>query len=76
MKPQLQRLVALMFAAVILFADPYLYGQQAPTAQNAAPTPNFNMNYDTHWFPSFWEPYQTPDVPETKMSNSDRLHYL
>ncbi|HTS70842.1 MAG TPA: TolC family protein [Terriglobia bacterium] len=31
---------------------------------------------NTRWFPSFWDPYQSPYVPEAKMSNSDRLHSL
>ena len=35
------------------------------------------MNYgNTRWFPTFWDPYQTPYVPETKMNNSERLHSL
>jgi outer membrane protein TolC len=28
------------------------------------------------WFPSFWEPYASPYVPQPKMSNSERLHSL
>ena len=42
------------------------------------PSKNFNvMKYgNTRWFPSFWDPYQTPYVPETNMNNSDRLHSL
>jgi len=31
---------------------------------------------NTRWFPAFWEPYTTPRVPEQKMSNSERLHFL
>ena len=77
MKLQLQRLVAFIFVAGALLTGSYVNAQQAPPAQNAAPTPNFNMDYgNTRWFPSFWEPYATPYVPEAKMSNSDRLHYL
>ena len=77
MKLQLQRLVAIIFVAGTLLTGSYLNAQQAPAAQNAAPTPNFKMDYgNTHWFPSFWEPYGTPYVPEAKMSNSDRLHSL
>lgn len=35
------------------------------------------MSYgNTRWFPGFWGPYETPYVPETKMSNSERLHSL
>jgi outer membrane protein TolC len=81
MKPYLPRLVAFMFVVSTLIAGPCLRAQQAPAApaatSSAAPAPNFNMNYgNTRWFPSFWEPYGTPYVPETKMSNSDRLHSL
>ena len=81
MKPYLRHLVTFLFVASTLITGPCLEAQQAPTAPaattNAAPAPNFNMNYgNTRWFPTFWEPYGTPYVPETKMSNSDRLHYL
>jgi outer membrane protein TolC len=31
---------------------------------------------NTHWFPSFWGPYNSPYVPAPKMSNSARLHSL
>ena len=31
---------------------------------------------NTGWFPSFWEPYASPYVPQPKMSNSERLHSL
>src|ERR1019366_1394718 len=30
----------------------------------------------TRWFPTFWDPYTSPTVPEPKMSNSERLHTL
>jgi outer membrane protein TolC len=78
MKPQLQRLVAFMFVVGIILTGPYLYAQQAAPAQNAAPVQNFNvMKYgNTRWFPSFWDPYQTPYVPQTIIKNSDRLHAL
>ena len=77
MKLQLQRLVAIIFVAGTLLTGSYLNAQQAPPAQNAAPTPNFKMDYgNTHWFPSFWQPYQIPSVPEERLANSDRLHYL
>jgi outer membrane protein TolC len=78
MMPYRQRLVALMFVLGTLVTGPCLVAQQAPPTANAAPVQNFNvMKYgNTRWFPTFWDPYQTPYVPETKMSNSDRLHYL
>jgi len=76
MKPYRQRLVALMFVAGILVTGPCLHAQQAPPAP-AAPLQNFNMNFgNTRWFPTVWDPYQSPYVPETKMSNSERLHSL
>ena len=77
MKHHFYRLVAFMFVAGILVNGPYLLAQQALPAPNAAPTPDIKVNYgNTRWFPTFWEPYGTPYVPETKMNNSDRLHYL
>ena len=77
MKPYRQRLVALMFVASILVTGPCLHAQQAPSTPAAAPAQNFDMNFgNTRWFPTFWEPYQSPYVPETKMSNSERLHSL
>ena len=78
MKPYRQRLVALMFVASILIIGPCLRAQQASPEPNAAPAQNFNvMKYgNTQWFPTFWDPYQTPYVPERKMNNSERLHSL
>ena len=77
MKLQFHRLVAFIFVAGTLLTGSYLNAQQAAPAQNAAPTPKLNMDYgNTHWFPSFWQPYQIPSIPEERMTNSDRLHYL
>jgi outer membrane protein len=77
MKPYRHRLVAFMFIAVILVTGPCLHSQQAPSTSASPPVQNFNTNFgNTRWFPSFWEPYATPYVPEAKMSNSDRLHSL
>ena len=77
MKLQLQRLVTFIFLVGTLSTGPYLYAQQPASSPNAAPTPNFAAGYgNTRWFPNFWEPYQTPYVPEVKLSNSDRLQYL
>ena len=77
MKPYRQRLVALMFVAGILVTGPCLHAQQAPSTPAAAPAQNFDMSFgNTRWFPTFWEPYQSPYVPESKMSNSERLHSL
>jgi outer membrane protein len=77
MEPYRQRLIPFLFVAVILLIGPCLHAQQAPATSNAAPEHDFNMNFgNTRWFPSFWDPYQTPYVPEAKMSNSERLHSL
>ncbi len=78
MTPYRERLVAFMFVLGILATGPCLDAQQVSPAPNAAPVQEFNvMKYgNTRWFPSFWDPYQTPYVPETNMKNSDRLHSL
>ncbi|MBZ5514950.1 MAG: TolC family protein [Acidobacteriia bacterium] len=50
---------------------------QGLVAQEAKSSPPAIMQYgNTRWFPSVWGPYTTPFVPETRMSNSDRLHAL
>lgn len=74
----LQRFATLMLAmATLLLAASRLHAQQSSSAQQIAPAQNFEMNYgNTRWFPTFWEPYETPYVPEPRMSNSDRLHSL
>jgi outer membrane protein TolC len=77
MKLQVQRLAAFIFIAGILLIAPRLYAQQSPSTENAAPTPDFKMDFgNTRWFPSVWQPYQMPYIPEEKMTNSDRLHTL
>ena len=78
MTPYRERLVAFMFVLGILATGPCLDAQQVSPAPNAAPVQEFNvMKYgNTRWFPSFWDPYQAPYVPETNMKNSDRLHSL
>jgi outer membrane protein len=78
MKLQLQRLAAFMFVTGILLITPNLFAQQASSTENAAPAQTFDVvKYgNTRWFPSFWEPYQTPYVPEKNMNNSERLHSL
>ncbi len=79
MKPNRQRLVALLFAVnILVFGAPCLNAQVATPEPNAAPVENFNvMKYgNTRWFPTFWDPYQTPYVPEKNMNNSERLHSL
>ena len=77
MKPYRQRLVALIFTASLLVSGHPLHAQQAPPEPNAAPAQNFHMNFaNTRWFPSFWQPYGVPYVPEPKMTNSERLHAL
>ena len=77
MKPYRQRLVAFMFVAAILLTGTCVGAQQAPTPPVGQPTPNLDMSFgNTRWFPSVWGPYETPYVPETKMSNSERLSSL
>jgi outer membrane protein TolC len=77
MKPYRQRLVALIFVTGILIIGPCLRAQQASPTPAAVPVQNFDTTFgNTRWFPGFWDPYQTPYVPETKMSNSDRLRAL
>lgn len=74
-RPQRPAAILLVLIAFLTVAN--LFSQESPSTQNAAPAPNFKMNYgNTRWFPNFWTPYETPYVPETTMSNSDRLHYL
>jgi outer membrane protein TolC len=78
MKPYRQRLVAFVFVLGILVTRPCLHAQQASPTPNAAPVQDFNvMKYgNTRWFPTFWDPYQTPYVPQTNIKNSGRLHAL
>jgi outer membrane protein TolC len=77
MKPYRQRLVALMFTASILISGPCLYAQEPSPSANAAPPVNFNSEFgNRQWFPDVWKPYEQPLIPETKMSNSERLHSL
>ncbi len=46
-------------------------------AQQTKPSDSAVMTYgNTRWFPSFWEPYSSPYVPENRMSNSERLRSL
>jgi len=74
MKPYRQRLVALMFLVSMLLTGPCLHAQQAPAAPPAA---NFDTTFgNTRWFPNLAGPYLTPYVPESKMSNSERLRSL
>jgi outer membrane protein TolC len=38
---------------------------------------NFDTSFgNTQWFPTVWGPYLSPYVPETRMTNSERLHSL
>jgi len=46
-------------------------------AQETKPARSINLNYtQDRWFPNVLAPYETPWVPEPRMSNSDRLHSL
>jgi outer membrane protein len=50
---------------------------QGLDAQDTEPLKMTAPEYgNTRWFPTFWNPYTTPRVPEQKMSNSERLHSL
>jgi outer membrane protein TolC len=49
----------------------------ALVAEEASSSKPAIMQYgNVRWFPSFWGPYTTPYVSETRMSNSDRLRSL
>ena len=78
MKPYHQRLVALIFAvSVLVLSGPCLNAQVATPSPNAAPAQSFDTTFgNTRWFPNVWGPYLSPYVPESKMSNSERLHSL
>lgn len=78
MKPYHQRLVAAMFVvSMILTGGPCLHAQEASPSANAVSAPSFKTNFgNTRWFPNVWDPYIMPPIPETKMSNSERLHSL
>lgn len=71
MKPR-----SLYWLAVILITGLPLFAQM-PAVQDAKAPKTANFHYgNTKWFPTFWEPYSTPYVPEPRMSNSQRLHSL
>lgn len=78
MKPNHPRLAALIFLVGIASGGVRLCAQQPATIVNPPPSQNFNpTNYgNTRWFPSVWAPYEMPYVPDTKMTNSERLHSL
>ncbi len=77
MELRFQRVLTILLTLAALIVVPNLLAQTPSPSQNAAPPPDFTAGYgNTRWFPSFWNPYQNPYVPEEKMSNSDRLHYL
>ena len=77
MKPYCQRLVAFMFVVSTIAVGPYLCAQEAKPAQETAPAQTPAMSFaNTRWFPTIWEPYGSPMVPEPKMTNSERLHSL
>jgi len=75
MKPNRYCVVALAASFLIAGTCGFAQGDK-PTQQTdpgAAPSPIFRT---MQWFPSFWQPYGSPYVPEPRMSNSDRLHSL
>jgi outer membrane protein TolC len=77
MKPFHQCMLAFIVVAGILLSALCLDAQQAQPTQVTSPIRSSGMSYgNTRWFPGFWGPYETPYVPETKMSNSERLHSL
>ena len=77
MKPYAQHFIAVMIVASILGSGPCLHAQQAPPVLAAASVQNFDTSFgNTQWFPTVWGPYLSPYVPETRMTNSERLHSL
>jgi outer membrane protein len=77
MKPYHQRLVAFMFVVSTFAFGPCLHAQATNPAQETAPPQTPAMSFaNTRWFPTIWEPYGSPMVPEPKMTNSQRLHSL
>ena len=75
MKPYRQRLAILIFAVVAFGFGSCLHAQEAKSV--TFPAQSFETPYArTRWFPTFWDPYTSPMVPEPKMSNSERLHTL
>ena len=77
MNPYRQRFIALLFVASTFAFGSCLYGQGEKPAAGTTPAQTFAPTFSsTHWFPSVWEPYFSPMVPEPKMTNSERLHSL
>ncbi len=77
MMPYRLRLTALMVIAGILLAGPCLHAQQAPTPPTELPAGGFHTDYaNRRWFPDIWSPYFQPSMPESKMTNSERLQSL
>jgi outer membrane protein len=77
MNPYRQRFIALLFVASTFAFGSCLYGQGEKPAAGTTPTQTFAPTFSsTRWFPSVWEPYFSPMVPEPKMTNSERLHSL
>ena len=77
MKPYHLRLAAFMFVVSTLALGSCLFAQDPKSAQETAPSVTPALHFaNTRWFPTFWEPYGVPMVPEPKMSNSERLNSL
>jgi len=77
MNPYRQRFIALLFVASTMVFAPCLYAQGEKPAADTTPAQTFAPTFSsTHWFPSVWQPYFSPMVPEPKMTNSERLHAL
>jgi outer membrane protein len=77
MKPYRKCFVALMLVILTSAFGAGLFAQESKPAQESAPIEAPAVRFSSsHWFPSFWEPYGSPMVPEPKMSNSERLHSL
>jgi outer membrane protein len=71
MKPHSLRFLAVALVTGLLFVG------QALQAQESKPQQTVNFEYGkTQWFPTFWVPYTTPNVPPARMSNSDLLKSL
>jgi outer membrane protein len=71
MKPNRLRWLAALATLGSLLIAANLGAQESKSINNAL------MHYgNTRWFPSFWGPYSTPYVPQSRMSNSERLRSL
>jgi outer membrane protein TolC len=72
MKPK-----SLIWLAVVMTLGTLLVAQSLSAQDLNKPAKPATLQYgNTRWFPSIWDPYVSPMVPEPRMSNSERLHLL